>query len=360
MSTDGTEAGQQQPPLKGNDLGAATLETVEIATERFPLRDVFKISRGAKTHADVITVTLRAGPVAGHGECVPYARYQETLTGTSAAISDWAKSATGQTLDQARASVQSLPPSAARNAIDCALWDLSAKRTGITVATQLGIALDSSAPLKTCLTISLATPEAMAAAARKLTTHPVLKLKLGGSDWARDAERMAVVREARPDAALIVDANEGWPASHLETLFEAATQSGIALIEQPLPARDDAILSTIDRPVLVCADEALDPGANVSALADRYDAVNIKLDKAGGLTAALEQATVAQQAGLKVMIGSMVSTSLSMAPAFMLAQCTPSEFVDLDSPALLLQDRENGMQILPDGDITPPLPLLWG
>jgi L-alanine-DL-glutamate epimerase-like enolase superfamily enzyme len=248
--------------------------------------------------------------------------------------------------------LEAMPPGAARNALDCALWDFEAKRTRTRAADLAG--LGTLEPVLTALTVSLGTPETMAARAREAGAHPLLKLKLGGDG---DAMRLAAVREAAPDARLIADANEAWRPETLERLLEAAAKARVELIEQPLPASHDQILQHIARPVPICADESVHDRASLEPIAARYDAVNIKLDKAGGLTEALAVKARARALGLKVMVGSMVGTSLGMAPALLLAQ--GADFVDLDGPLLLASDRVPGLTY--EGSmVLPPPAALWG
>ncbi|MGD9783297.1 MAG: N-acetyl-D-Glu racemase DgcA [Hyphomicrobiaceae bacterium] len=315
--------------------------------ERLPLSEPFVISRGAKTAADVIVVTIDDGQGhVGHGEAVPYARYGETIEGALALIANY-----DGPLDRI-ALLRSMPAGAARNALDCALWDLEAKISGVAATARAGV--DHPQPLVTCYTLSLAAPEAMADRARRAAHLPLLKLKLGGEG---DHERMLAVRAARPDARLVADANEAWTADTLPALMATAEKAGIELIEQPLPAGDDAALAHVHRPVPVCADESVHTAADVPGLAPRYDAVNIKLDKAGGLTEALALSSAARNAGLEIMVGSMVASSLAAAPALILAAA--ARWVDLDGPLLLAQDRQHGLDIR-NGIIMPPDPRLWG
>lgn len=319
---------------------------LEVRIERWPLAGRFVISRGAKTEAVVVVAELSLDGMLGRGECVPYPRYGQTPEETASLIA-----ATGPSFDRRRLQ-QVMAPSAARNALDCALWDLAAKAEGTTVAALAG--LPPPQPTTTCYTLSLDTPEAMAARAREHSGLPLLKLKLGGE---ADEQRMRLVRQARPDARLVADANEGWAERDLERLLAVAAECGFETIEQPLPADRDHALARIDRPLPVCADESAHALDGLELLCDRYDAVNVKLDKTGGLTEAMAMTTRARQLGLRVMIGSMVATSLSMAPAMLLAG--QAEWVDLDSPLLLARDRVPGMQIL-DGMIQPASHELWG
>jgi L-alanine-DL-glutamate epimerase-like enolase superfamily enzyme len=281
---------------------------------------------------------------------VPYARYGETPDGVVAAIESMRAALRGG-LD--RAALQgAMPPGAARNALDCAYWDLEAKEAGRR-AYELAALLPPK-PLVTAFTISLDEPEAMEAAARA-AKRPLLKVKLGGGD--RDAERIAAVRRAAPNAELIVDANEGWSERDLERNLAACAQAGVALIEQPLPEVGDAALVGMARPIPVCADESVHDRASLAALDGKYDAINIKLDKAGGLTEALALASEAERRGLGIMVGCMVATSLAMAPAVLIAQ--RARIVDLDGPLLLARDRPHGLRY--DGSIVYPSdPALWG
>ena len=323
---------------------------LSVGVERWPIRGGFTISRGSKREAVVVVATIRDGDRHGHGECVPYARYGESVEGVVQAI-EACGPAIVQGLD--RANLQALlPAAAARNALDGALWDLEAKRSGRSAAELAGLA-----PLHavgTAFTISLASPEEMAARARDTASYPLLKLKLGGDG---DEARLAAVREAVPKARLIADANEAWRAPNLERLLAAAKAAGVELIEQPLPAGDDALLEHIDRIVPLCADESAHDRASLATIAKRYDAVNIKLDKTGGLTEALATAAEARKLRLKIMVGCMVATSLAMAPALLLAQ--DADFVDLDGPLLLERDRVPGLAYS-SGMVMPAPAALWG
>jgi L-alanine-DL-glutamate epimerase-like enolase superfamily enzyme len=323
---------------------------LEVSVERWPIRGAFTISRGAKREAVVVVASLIDGPYTGRGECVPYARYDESVEGVTAAIEACAPALASGLGRHELAAL--LPAGAARNALDCALWDLEAKRSGASVAALAGIG--PLHPVLTALTISLGPPEAMAEAALEARGFPLLKLKLGG---AGDEERLAAVRQAAPKARLIADANEAWQPHETESLLAAAAAAGVELIEQPLPAGHDDFLAEIARPVPVCADESVHDLASLEALAGRYDAVNIKLDKTGGLTEALRVAERARALGLKRMAGSMVATSLAMAPALLLAQ--GADFVDLDGPLLLARDRVPGL-FYDGGLVFPPEPALWG
>ncbi|TBY81276.1 N-acetyl-D-Glu racemase DgcA [Rhizobium leguminosarum] len=324
--------------------------TLDIQMNSFPIAGTFTISRGAKTEAEVITCTLIEEGARGLGECVPYRRYGETMESVFAQIE------AARPLIEAGISrsdlLAAMPPGAARNAVDCALWDLEAKRTGDSVAGRLG--LSAPQPLTTAYTISLGEPEVMAAQAREHAGRALLKVKVGTND---DESRIRAVRAAAPDAEIILDANEGWPEAVLERHLHIAAEAGIALVEQPLPAGRDALLAEIRRPLLVCADESVHHTGDLASLADRYDAINIKLDKTGGLTEALAMKTEAERLGFSIMIGCMVGTSLAMAPAVLLAQ--NADFVDLDGPLLLARDREPGLRYAASL-VFPPETTLWG
>lgn len=320
---------------------------IEARHEAWPLKEAFVISRGAKTAADVVVVEISDGTHKGRGEAVPYARYGETVAG----VLDDIRAVAGQI--STRADLQNaLKPGAALNALDCAFWDLEAKQSGIRVSKR-AMLLEPTAKV-TAFTLSLATPEEMAAKAVSVPHLSLLKLKLGGDG---DAERMRAVRQARPDAHLVADANEAWTPEMLPTLLRVAAQFDFELIEQPLPAGQDDILRDITHLVPICADESVHTAANIPQLIGLYDAVNVKLDKAGGLTGAISLVTEARSNGLKVMIGSMVGTSLAVAPAMLLAPY--ADWIDLDGPLLLAHDREHGLRIN-DGIVHPPDPELWG
>ena len=326
------------------------LRRLSAAEERWPLAGAFVISRGTKTQAEVVVAELSQGEVRGRGECTPYSRYDETPASVLAQIAGVRPAIEG---GGGRAELQALlAPGAARNALDCALWDLEAKLAGERAFRLAGrTRLD---PVKTAYTLSLGPPDQMAKAAAQAARRPMLKLKLGAPG---DLERVQAVREAAPRTRLIVDANEGWDFATLETLAPELARLDVMLIEQPLKAGDDAVLEGYDSPVPVCADESLHTRAELPDCARRYGCINIKLDKAGGLTEALALAAEARAMGLEIMIGSMVATSLSMAPALILAQ--GADFVDLDGPLLLARDREPGLVYL-GSMIEPPPPELWG
>lgn len=318
--------------------------------ETFPLRRHFTISRGTKTETVVVTTTISDGELAGRGECGPNARYGETPESVLAEIEAMA--------DAVRAGIDrgalqgAMPAGAARNAIDCALWDFEAKRTGVPAWRMAGLA--QPARVVTAFTLSIDTPEAMAAQAGENAARPLLKLKLSGDG---DLARVEAIRAAAPDCRLIVDANEAWRPADYEAFAPVFAGLGIALIEQPFSTGDDAILSELPRAVPVFADESFSDRSSLPALVGRYDGINIKLDKAGGLTEALASADAARNAGLDVMVGCMVGTSLAMAPAMLVA---PSASVaDLDGPLLLARDRDPGLTI--EGSTIVPAPReLWG
>lgn len=321
-----------------------------IADERWPIAGSFTISRGSKTQAHVVTVTLSEGGHVGRGECVPYPRYEETVPQVMAAL------AAARPRIEAGITAEDIPaliaPYAARNALDCALWDLRAKQAG-RPAWQLA-GLPAPSPAITAYTLSLDTPEAMGEAAARAAHRPLLKLKLGREG---DAERLRLIRRNAPKSRLIVDANEGWNAELLPAMLAACAEAGVELVEQPLPAGRDQALAGLSRAVTVCADESAHGIDTLDDLAGKYDAINIKLDKTGGLTPAIALAAAARARGLKVMVGCMLATSLAMAPAALLSPL--AEVIDLDGPLLLKQDREPGIRY--EGSIMHPPPAgLWG
>nr|CAD6414180.1 dipeptide epimerase [Rhizobium sp. Q54] len=322
---------------------------LEATIETFPIAGLFTISRGSKTEAEVVTCVIEENGVFGRGECVPYKRYGETVAGVVADI----RSAAGEIARGAgREELQTLmKPGAARNAVDCALWDLEAKLEATPVFRTLGITPE---PITTAFTLSLGEPGAMAAEAEKNAHRPLLKVKLGTAD---DESRMRAVTSAAPRSRIIVDANEGWTEENIEDHLRIAREVGIALIEQPLPAGRDGMLTRIDRLVPVCADESVHATDDLGALRNRYDAVNIKLDKTGGLTEALRMKAEAKRLGFQVMVGCMVGTSLAMAPAALLAQDV--EYADLDGPLLLARDREPALRY-EGSTLFPPPSELWG
>lgn len=317
-----------------------------VTREAFRLAEVFTISRGSRSEAQVLTVTVTDGAHRGQGECVPYARYGESLDSVTDQIEGLA-----WPLD--RAALQgALPAGAARNAVDCALWDLQAKRSGQPVWALAGLAAPQ--PVTSAFTLSLDTPEKMRAAAAKNAHRPLLKIKLGTPD---DMPRLEAVRAGAPDTTIIVDANEGWTADVYSDLAPHLVRLGVALVEQPLPVGQDDMLAEIARPLPVCADESCHDRASLPDLAGKYDVVNIKLDKTGGLTEALALRDAARAEGYGVFVGCMVGTSLAMAPALLVGQGV--DYVDLDGPLLLAEDRDPPLRI--DGSVLSPAdPALWG
>jgi L-alanine-DL-glutamate epimerase-like enolase superfamily enzyme len=336
--------------LRHFKVAETLVQTLSLSVENWPIRGTFAISRGAKTEAIVVTAEIGDGKARGRGECVPYARYGESVEAVAATL-DGLGGAIAAGLD--RTALQAaLPPGAARNALDCAFWDLEAKAAGQPVHALIG--LPAPQPLVTALTLSLDAPDRMAAAARAAAGRKLLKVKLGADG---DTERIAAVRREAPQATLIVDANEGWTGANLAANLAACAEAGVALIEQPLPAGADDALARIARTVPICADESAHDRASLAALAGHYDAVNIKLDKAGGLTEALAMAAEARRLDLRIMAGCMVATSLAMAPALLIGQ--QADFVDLDGPLLLARDRPGGLHYQ-GSTVDPPSPALWG
>ncbi|MBS0125932.1 N-acetyl-D-Glu racemase DgcA [Thetidibacter halocola] len=320
--------------------------SITVTRETFRLAETFTISRGSRTEAQVLTVRVTQGGVTGWGECVPYARYGETLDSVEAQVATLAGDLTRLALQQA------LRPGAARNAVDCALWDLEAKQAGRRVWDLAG--LPAPGPEITAFTLSLDTPDRMEAAAQRHAHRPLLKIKLGTPD---DMPRLEAVRRGAPEARIIVDANEGWSAEIYADLAPHLARLGVALVEQPLPAGQDAALDGIARPVPLCADESCHDRASLPELRGRYDMVNIKLDKTGGLTEALALRDAALAAGFGVMVGCMVGSSLAMAPAVLVAQ--GAAVTDLDGPLLLAEDRPHALHYDAAG-VHPPEAALWG
>lgn len=332
------------------DMSSSLPARTSLACESWPIRGEFRISRASKTQADVIVCRIEAGGAHGHGECVPYPHYGETVDGVREALASAMDGASDARDLEKRCAA--MPAGAARNALDCALWDLRAKtdrRRAYTIACS-----QPPRPVSTALTLSLDTPENMADAARQAGSRSLLKIKLGGPD---DIACMHAVAANAPNSRIIVDANEAWTGDRLAQMMREAARLHIALIEQPMPAGDDAYLASIPHPVPVCADESAHTADDLEALGDRYDCINIKLDKAGGLTAALAMRKRARELGFGVMVGCMVGTSLSMAPAVLLAQ--DADYVDLDGPLHLSKDREPHIDYMGEM-ISPPHPDLWG
>jgi L-alanine-DL-glutamate epimerase-like enolase superfamily enzyme len=331
-------------------MGSTAPLSLTVRIEHWPIAGSFTISRGAKTQASVVVAELSDRRCRGRGECVPYARYGETVEGVAAAITAL-RDAIERGLDRGGLQ-QAMPPGAARNALDCAFWDLSAKRAGKPVHVLAG--LPPPKPLVTAYTISLAEPEVMAEQAVKASGRALLKVKLGSND---DRARIMAVRSAAPSAELIVDANEAWTADNLFDNLAACAEAGVTLVEQPLPADRDDLLARIARPLPVCADESVHARASLPALVGKYDAVNIKLDKTGGLTEALAMVKDAERLGFTLMAGCMVATSLAIAPAILIAQ--HARVVDLDGALLLARDRPEGLRY-EDSLVHPAMPALWG
>ncbi|MFN4153968.1 MAG: N-acetyl-D-Glu racemase DgcA [Paracoccaceae bacterium] len=319
---------------------------ITVTADTFPLARTFTISRGSKTTAQVVTATIARDGYQGRGEAVPYARYGETVAEVMAQIAAAPPWITRETLSR------DMPPGAARNALDCALWDLEAKAAGKRVWDLLN--LPAPRAVVTAYTLSLDTPEAMRAQAAQNAHRPLLKIKLGTEG---DMPRLEAVRAGAPKATLIIDANEGWTPEIYADLAPRLVALGVALVEQPLPAGADGMLAEIARPLPVCADESCHDRSSLPALLGKYDVINIKLDKTGGLTEALALKAQAQQMGFGIMLGCMVGSSLAMAPATILAQ--GAAFTDLDGPLLLAQDRDNPL-LFDEHGIHPPHPALWG
>ncbi len=323
---------------------------LSVAIEHFRLAQPFVIARGARTHATVVTVTLRRGAVFGRGECVPYARYGESVEGVAAGI-EAQRAALLQGMN--RADLQrAMPAGAARNALDCALWDLAAKEAGCRAWDLAG--LPAPTPTTTAFTLSLGTPEAMAAEAAREAGRPLLKLKLGG---AGDVARLHAVRAAAPKAELIVDANESWNEVVLADNLEACLACGVTLVEQPLPAGKDALLAQLPRRIKLCADESVHDRHGLAALRGRYDMLNVKLDKTGGLSEALALIAAARALDFGIFVGCMVASSLGIAPAMLLTG--QADYVDLDAPLLLGEDRTPGIAFA-QSLLQPPAAALWG
>jgi L-alanine-DL-glutamate epimerase-like enolase superfamily enzyme len=322
---------------------------IEAREDVWPLKEVFRISRGSRTEARVVAVNVIDGKHAGRGEGVPIKRYNQSTESVLAQI----ESIKGEkNLDRDKLQ-ELLPPGAARNALDCALWDLEAKRSGKRVWQLANMPVVDQ--VETSFTISLDTPEKMAATAKAAAHLPILKLKLGGDDL--DLPRVGAVREAAPNTRLLVDANESWSADHFRKIVPALKELDVALIEQPLPADADEVLETLDHLIPLCADESCHTTVDLPRLKNRYEGINVKLDKTGGLTEALRLCERARKSGFKLLIGCMVGTSLGMAPARLLASA--ADYVDLDGPLLLARDRDHGLAYT-NGRIDLPSSQLWG
>ena len=326
------------------------MRKLTVTAESWPIIGTFTIARGSKTTADVVVVSVTEDGCTGRGEGVPYKRYDETVPQTLASLAT-AKDVIEHGLTRQELSQLNLPK-AAQNALDCALWDLAAKQSGQPVWQLAG--LKKPEATITAYTLGLDSPEAMAQAAAKFAHYPLLKLKLGRAD---DIERLQAIRSAAPHARLIVDANEGWNAEILPAMLSACEHFGVELVEQPLPAGNDEALRGLKRNIIICADESAHDVTGLKKLKGKYDAINIKLDKTGGLTAALELTAAAESQGFKIMVGCMLATSLAMAPAFLLAQ--KANYVDLDGPLLLAKDREPAIAY-GNGVMSPADAQLWG
>jgi L-Ala-D/L-Glu epimerase len=322
---------------------------IEAKEEVWPLKETFRISRGSRTEARAIVVTVSDAEHIGRGEGVPIARYNQTCASVIAQM----ESVKNEPHLDRQLLQELLPAGAARNALDCAMWDLEAKRSGKRVSEMASLPVVEY--VETAFTISLDTPEKMAAAAKAAARDPILKLKLGGDDL--DLVRAEAVRESASAVRLLIDANESWSAEHYREIVPVLKRLGVELIEQPFPADADEVLEGLDHPVPVCADESCHTSVDLPRLTNRYEVVNVKLDKTGGLTEALRLCERARESGFKLLIGCMVGTSLSMAPARLLARAT--DHVDLDGPLLLARDRDNGMRY-DNGRIGLPSRELWG
>jgi L-Ala-D/L-Glu epimerase len=323
---------------------------LSVTIDRWPIAGVFTISRGSRTEAVVVTVVIEQAGALGRGECVPYPRYGETVEGVVATIEEMRSAIEGGTSISVLQRL--MKPGAARNAVDCALWDLESKQSGSPAWQKAGLARPK--PVQTAYTISVGQPQDMAIAALQASSRPLLKVKLAGDG---DGERIAAVREAVPNARLIVDANEAWSEAAFPALMAAMVTAGVLLIEQPLPAGKDEALRHLPHDVPICADESVHDRASLPRLKGLYEAINLKLDKTGGLTEGIAMQTEARRLGFSLMIGCMVGTSLAMAPALLLAG--DAEFVDLDGPLLLARDREHGL-IYEGGTVLPASARLWG
>jgi len=318
---------------------------ITVQPETFQLAQVFTISRGSRSQAEVLTVRIKKDGLIGWGECVPYARYGESLASVTEQIEALGDISHGEL-------AEALPAGAARNALDCAFWDLKAKTSGVPVAQRIG--LQKLQPQITAYTLSLDSPEAMERQAKLNAHRPLLKIKLGTPD---DMPRLEAVRRGAPKVRIIVDANEGWSAEVYSDLAPHLLRLGVELVEQPLPASEDDALLGLARPLPICADESCHDRSSLPHMRGKYDYANIKLDKTGGLTEALALRDAALEAGFGLMVGCMVGSSLAMAPAVLLAQA--AQFTDLDGPLLLAEDRDHALKFDADG-VHPPVAALWG
>jgi L-alanine-DL-glutamate epimerase-like enolase superfamily enzyme len=322
---------------------------IEAQEEVWPLKEPFRISRGSRTDARVVVVTVSDGEHVGRGEGVPIKRYNQSIASVLTQIESIKSE---KNLDRNNLE-DLLPPGAARDALDCALWDLEAKNSGKRVWELANLPIVDQ--VETSFTISLDTPEKMAASAKAAATRPILKLKLGGESL--DLSRVEAVREAAPSTRLIIDANESWSPDHYRKIVPALKELDVELIEQPFPVDADEVLETLDHPIPVCADESCHTTVDLPRVKNRYEVVNVKLDKTGGLTEALRLCERARESGFKLLIGCMVGTSLGMAPARLLASA--ADYADLDGPLLLVRDREHALAYT-NGRIGLPSSRLWG
>jgi len=319
---------------------------IESKVDVFPLKKIFTISRGSRSSAEVVTVKISNDGFVGLGECVPYKRYNETLESVTNQIKNL------KTIKNKSELYELLPPGAARNALDCALWDLEAKSKNISIEQLTNINL---LPVITSFTLSLDTPKKMGEEAKLNSNLPILKIKLGGG--GQDIDRIKAIRKNAPNSDLIVDANEGWTLDEYRKLIPHFVEENIKMIEQPFPSENDDELKNIERPIPICADESCHDTSSLDKCVGKYDVINIKLDKTGGLTEALKLINKAKSYNFDIMVGCMVGSSLAMAPALLLAQ--NAKWVDLDGPLLLSKDRENPL-LYNESEIQPPNKDLWG
>ena len=319
---------------------------IKTKVDVFPLKKLFTISRGSRTEAEVVSVKVSKDGFTGYGECVPYKRYNETVKSVIDQITNLNQVNNRYELEQ------NLPPGAARNALDCAFWDLEAKLNNTSVADLINLSIS---PVITSFTLSLDTSEKMGQEAQLNSHLPILKIKLGGGN--EDLERIKSVRKFAPQSDIIVDANEGWSLDEYNYLMPHFVEAKIKMIEQPFPSQYDGELKNINRPIPICADESCHDTSSLEKCIGKYDVINIKLDKTGGLTEALKLKKNAELRNFDIMVGCMVGSSLAMAPAIYLAQNV--KWVDLDGPLLLSEDRKNPLKYS-NSKIHPPLKDLWG
>tara|TARA_X000000368_G_C22951132_1_gene676658 strand:+ start:102 stop:1067 length:966 start_codon:yes stop_codon:yes gene_type:complete len=319
---------------------------IKTKVDVFPLKKLFTISRGSRTEAEVVSVKVSKDGFTGYGECVPYKRYNETVKSVIDQITNLNQVNNRYDLEQ------NLPPGAARNALDCAFWDLEAKLNNTSVADLINLSIS---PVITSFTLSLDTSEKMGQEAQLNSHLPILKIKLGGGN--EDLERIKSVRKFAPQSDIIVDANEGWSLDEYNYLMPHFVEAKIKMIEQPFPSQYDGELKNINRPIPICADESCHDTSSLEKCIGKYDVINIKLDKTGGLTEALKLKKNAELRNFDIMVGCMVGSSLAMAPAIYVAQNV--KWVDLDGPLLLSEDRKNPLKYS-NSKIHPPLKDLWG